>query len=56
MGKSTKCTVICVTKYGRCLQPKECSSVSEAIKYARSMKMEYRIFVDGNFYKRGNFQ
>ena len=53
MAKAIPCTVICNTRNGYCLTPKECASISEAIKYAKETKLAYRIFVDNKVIKRG---
>lgn len=53
MSKPIPCTVICNTKNGYCLTPKECKSISEAIRYAKEMKLAYRIFVGEKVIKRG---
>lgn len=42
-----ECEVICNTKWGYCLAPYKCKSISEAIRYANDLGMAYRIFVDG---------
>ena len=44
---------ICNTINGYCLTPKECKSISEAIRYAKETKLAYRIFVDGKCIKSG---
>ena len=53
MAKAKECTVICNTKWGYCLQPYKCKSISEAIRYAKSLDMAYRIFVDEQCVKSG---
>lgn len=53
MPKSIPCTVICNTRNGYCLTPKKCKSISEAIRYAKEMKLAYRIFVGEKVIKRG---
>lgn len=53
MPKPIPCIVICNTINGYCLTPKECKSISEAIRYAKETKLAYRIFVDGKCIKSG---
>lgn len=53
MAKAKECIVICNTKWGYCMQPHKCKSISEAIRYAKEMGMAYSIFVDGVCVKRG---
>lgn len=53
MAKAIPCTVICNTKYGYCLTPVECKSISEAVRYAKDLDMAYRIFVNGKCVRRG---
>ena len=53
MPKAIPCTVICNTRNGYCLTPKQCNSINEAIRYAKEMKLAYRIFVDGKCIKSG---
>lgn len=53
MPKSIPCTIICNTRNGYCLTPEECKSIREAIRYAKEMKLAYRIFVDNKVIKRG---
>lgn len=53
MPKAIPCTVICNTKNGYCLTPKQCNSIREAIKYAKELDLAYRIFVDGKCIKSG---
>jgi hypothetical protein len=53
MAKAKECIVICNTKWGYCMTPVKCKSISEAIRYANDMEMAYRIFVDGRCVKRG---
>ena len=48
------CTVICNTKMGYCMTPKKCSSIKEALQYARDLGMAYRIFDEnGKLIKSG---
>lgn len=53
MAKSIPCTVICNCKNGYCLTPKHCNSIREAIRYAKSLGLAYRIFVNGKCIKSG---
>lgn len=54
MGKSIPCTVVCNTKYGYCMTPKECKSIREALRYAKNMGMAYRIIdKEGNVIRAG---
>lgn len=53
MAKAKKCTVICNTKNGYCMSPKECSSIRQGIAYAKDMGMAYRIFAEGKLVKSG---
>ena len=53
MARAKQCTVICNTKNGYCISPKECKSIREAIQYAKDLDLAYRIFVDGKLVKRG---
>ena len=53
MAKGYECEVILNTKWGYCLTPYKCKSISEAVTYAKDMGMAYRIFVDGKCVKRG---
>lgn len=53
MSKGIKCEVILNTRWGYCLTPYQCKSISEAIRYAKNMDMAYRIFVDGKCVKSG---
>ena len=53
MAEAIPCTIICNTTNGYCLTPKQCNSISEAIRYAKEMKLAYRIFVNGKVIKRG---
>ena len=53
MAKAKKCIVICNTKWGYCMAPRNCKSISEAIRYAKDMDMAYRILVDGKCIKSG---
>ena len=49
-----KCVVICKPRYGKALEPKECKSVAEAIRYAKSKMMTYRILTpEGKQITRG---
>lgn len=48
-----KCTLICNTKIGYCLQPIECQSIAAAIRYAKELDLAYRIFIDGKCVRRG---
>lgn len=48
-----KCTLILNTKWGYCMQPILCNSISEALKKAKDSEMAYRILVDGKMVKRG---
>ena len=48
------CTVVCNTKMGYCMTPKKCSSIKEALQYARDLGMAYRIFDEnGKLIKSG---
>lgn len=51
--KGIKCTVVCNTRWGYIMSPKECKSKSEAKKYANDLGMAYRIFVNGKLTERG---
>ena len=53
MPKAIPCTVICNTRNGYCLTPLQCSSIKKGIKYAKSLDLAYRIFVDGKCIKSG---
>ena len=53
MAKAQKCTVICNTKNGYCISPKECNSIREAVRYAKELDLAYRILVDGKLVKYG---
>lgn len=53
MAKAKECYVVCNTKWGYCMQPHKCKSISEAIRYANDLGMAYRIFVDGKCVKSG---
>lgn len=53
MAKGIKCIVICNTKWGYCMTPRECKSISEAVRYAKDLGMAYRVFVDGKVVKSG---
>jgi hypothetical protein len=53
MAKGIKCTVICNTRWGYCMTPRECKSISEAVRYAKDLGMAYRVFVDGKVVKSG---
>ena len=53
MAKGRECTVICNTKWGYCISPYNCKSISEAIRYAKELDMAYRIFIDGKCVKSG---
>ena len=53
MPKSIPCTVICNTRNGYCLTPKECNSIREAIRYVKETKLAYSIFVNGECIKSG---
>ena len=53
---SKACTVICNTKWGYCCAPRECKSISEAIRYANDLGMAYRIFIDGELVKKRRYQ
>lgn len=48
-----KCVLVCKPRWGAPLPPKECTSIKEAMEYAKAKKMTYRIFVDGKQVKRG---
>lgn len=51
-----KCTVICNTKWGYCMTPKECKSKAEARRYAKEMGMAYRIFINNKCVESGWFK
>ena len=53
MAKAKECIIICNTKWGYCMTPHKCKSISEVIRYAKDMDMAYRIFVDGKCVKSG---
>lgn len=53
--KAIKCKLVMNTRWGYCMQPIECKSISEAIRIAREEEMVYRIFVDGKCIKSGWF-
>ena len=53
MAKAKECEVICNTRWGYCMTPYKCKSISEAIRYAKDLGMAYRIFVDGVCVKSG---
>lgn len=49
----TACEVIVNTRWGYCCQPIKCKSKAEARRYAKSLEMAYRIFVNGVCVERG---
>ena len=51
--KGKKCTLILNTRWGYCLSPMQCGSISEALREARESGMAYRIFINGKLYKSG---
>ncbi len=51
--KARECEVILNTKYGYCMQPHRCKSISEAVRYAKASGMAYRVMIDGKCVKRG---
>ena len=51
--KPIKCTVICNTRWGYEMQPKECKSIREALRYAKEMEMPYRIYVGTKLIRKG---
>ena len=53
MAKAKECVVICNTKWGYCMTPIKCKSINEAVRYAKSTAMAYRIFVDGKLVRSG---
>lgn len=53
MARAKECIVICNTRNGYCISPKKCRSIREAIKYAKSLDLAYRIFVDDKLIKYG---
>lgn len=53
MAKAKECTVICNTISGYCLAPYKCNSIRQAVLYAKSLGLAYRIFVNGVCVKSG---
>lgn len=53
MAKAKECTIIFNTKWGYCMTPIKCNSISSAIKLAKEEQMAFRIFVDGKCVKNG---
>ena len=53
MAKPKPCTVICNTKNAYCISPKKCSSIREAVRYAKELDLAYRIFIGGKLVKSG---
>lgn len=51
-----ECVVVCNTKNGYCMQPRQCRSIAEGIRYAKSMGMAYRIFIDGKLFRMGSYE
>ena len=56
MAKSIPCVIICNTRNGYCLTPKKCTSIRQAMEYAKSLKLAYRIFVNNKLVKKGWLQ
>lgn len=46
MAKAKECIVICNTRWGYCMKPHKCKSITEALKYAKEMGMAYRIYTN----------
>ena len=53
MAKPKKCELHFNTRSGYCLQPKQCESISEAIREAKETKLAYRIIINGEVIKSG---
>ena len=51
--EKTPCTIVFNTKWGYCMTPIECESITEAINKAREAGMAFRIFVNGECVRRG---
>ena len=51
--KAKECIVICNTRSGYCLTPYKCKSIRQAVAYAKSLGLAYRIFVDDVCVKSG---
>ncbi len=48
------CVVICNTKWGYTMAPHEASSIREAVRYAKSLGLAYRVYdFKGNLRRRG---
>ena len=48
-----KCTLVLNTRWGYCLAPMDCESISSAVRIAKESGMAYRVFVGGKCVKRG---
>lgn len=53
MAKAKPCEIVFNTKWGYCMTPIECKSITEAIRIAKEEGMAFRLFVGGKCVKSG---
>ena len=57
MGRAQKCIVVCNTRNGYCMSPHHAESISSGVRWAKSMRKAYRIFLEnGTFVRSGSFR